>query len=193
LIGGLEAWAVNSGSTDVGLRTMFRLETGRVDSSTGDTRSFAVGGGLEAWSWVYGSLVDTDFLTVAWLEFGSILTFGKVNLGLVRVTTVVWKVNGDISVLCVVAATLLKLCRLVMVVTTVGNFDVDVSVLVFSYRSVDARSKSQRREENKSVKVTVSTDERKRLKAPVSGPGYPPMARASKQYCNLNCPGETLL
>jgi hypothetical protein len=104
LIGGLEAWGVDSGSTDVDLWTMFRLEARRVNSSA-DTRFFSVGG-LQTWSWVYGCLVNTNFFTIAWLELGSILTFREVNLGLVLVTTVVRKSDGNVSVLSIVTATL---------------------------------------------------------------------------------------
>lgn len=90
---------------------------------------------LEAWSFD-GCLVDTYLLTVGWLKLGSVLTFGKVNLGLVLMTLVVWELDGYISVLGIVATTLILLDGLgvvVVVVMTVRDFDVNVSsgVLVF--------------------------------------------------------------
>jgi hypothetical protein len=81
---------------------------------------------LETWSWIYGRLVDAYFLTVAWLELGSVLTFGKVNLGLVLMTLVVWEFDSDISVLGIVATALI-LDRLGVLVVTARDLDVDVS------------------------------------------------------------------
>lgn len=140
LISGSEAWRVDSGSSDAGLLLIFRLElVGRVDGSTGGETSFLAVAwlGCVETGWVYGVVVDTNFLTVAWLELGSVLTFGKVNLGLVLVTTVVWKLDGDIGLRVVAAALVWLGVFVVVVVVSVGEFDVDVGrgVLVFSYGS----------------------------------------------------------
>jgi len=114
----LEARRVDSGTTDTNFFTeRGLLETRRVDSCTTDTNFFAVGRLLQAWcvnsgtgntgflaiGWlgsgrVYGCLVDSDFFTVSGLELGSVLTFSEVELSFVFVTTVVRKVDGDISV-----------------------------------------------------------------------------------------------
>lgn len=137
LISGSEAWRVDSGSSDAGLLTIFRLEfVGRVDGSTGGETSFfaEAGLGLETGRVYCVLVVDANFLTVARLELGSVLTFGKVNLGLVLVTTVVRELYSDIS-LRVVAAALVWLGSVVVVVMvmSVGEFDVNVGrgVLVF--------------------------------------------------------------
>lgn len=141
LVSGSEAWRVDSGgSSDAGLLTVFRLEfMGWVDGGTGGETSFFVEAGLSLETGrVYGVLVvDANFLTIAWLELGSVLTFGKVNLSLVLVAAVVWELDSDIS-LRVVAAALVWLGGFVVVmVVSVGEFDVKVGrgVLVFSYGS----------------------------------------------------------
>lgn len=105
----LKASRFDGSSTDTNFFTIRGLlEAWRVNSGTGNTGFLAIGW-LESGR-VYGCLVDTDFFTIAGLEFGSVLTFSEVNLGLVLVTAVVRKVDGDISV----------------VVSAVWKVDVDV-------------------------------------------------------------------
>jgi hypothetical protein len=84
--GGAEAWRVNSGSSYAGLWTSFRLElVGRVNSGAGGETSFLeAGASCFDTGRVYGVVVlDTNLFTVSRLELSSVLTLGKVNLGLV--------------------------------------------------------------------------------------------------------------
>lgn len=124
----LETWSwVNSGSTDTNFFVVgggLLLEAWRVNSGARNTGLLAIG-------WVgsgrvYG-LIESDLFTIAGLELGSVLTFGEVKLSLVVLTTVVRKLDGDVSV--VVSALVWKL-------------DVDVGFGVFRFGS------DRREEEN---------------------------------------------
>lgn len=88
---------------------LLALEARWVDSCTADTNFLLIGGGLEAGR-VYGS-TDTDFLTVAWLEAGTVFTLGDVDLG-TFVSTTLRAFDVDSGV--------------VMVMSTVREFELEV-------------------------------------------------------------------
>lgn len=70
------------------------MESRRVNGFFADSNFFTV-----AWlefRRINGFLAESSFFAVAWLEFGSVLTLGYVDLGIV--VTAVWKSDIDLGV-----------------------------------------------------------------------------------------------
>jgi len=89
---------------------------GRVDGGTADSNLFSVGW-LEAWR-VYSNTTNSGILTIAGLNTGSIFTLGDVNVSTCVLSALIAR-SFDLNVVFGL-----------VISTTIGNFDVDMCLLL---------------------------------------------------------------